>query len=150
MPLTRHKSLYSLSHDHHHGLILAQVFKIDTPQYKGYPADPEGKAEIAVDFYEKDLKRHFQEEENILYPVLKERSAEIDALFSEIIDEHKQITNLIDLIKKKFKLADSLNELGVLLSAHIRKEERVLFTMIQELLTDKELDELEKALSSEK
>ena len=42
---------------------------------------------------------------------------------------------------------DILNELGVLLESHIRKEERVLFEKIQNLLSDEELKQLEIKLS---
>lgn len=146
MPLKRHKSLVALSHDHHHGLILAQILKKDTPPYKGLPSDNEGKAEYTSTFFDTELVKHFNEEENLLYPYLKGKDTELDSLFLEIIDEHKQMTSLVDLIKKKINLADNLNDLGVLLSDHIRKEERKLFPLIQEVLDDDELDRLGERL----
>jgi len=41
--IKRDKALHILSHDHHHGLILAQLIKKGSPQYKNLPNTTEGK-----------------------------------------------------------------------------------------------------------
>ena len=147
MPLIRHRSLTALSRDHHHGLILAQLIKKNAPAYRELPSTIEGKAEYTVRFYNSELANHFHEEEEVLIPFIIGRNNELDDLLSEIFAEHKQIKILVDLIEKKFNLADNLNELGELLSLHIRKEERILFPKIQEVFTSEELDALGELLA---
>lgn len=147
MPIKRHKSLASLSRDHHQGLILAQLIKMDAPEYRGLPKNIPDKVKYTVSFFEDELMKHFRIEEEILYPSMKGRSNEIDSLFEEIFSEHKEIKNLVEMLETKENKADILNELGWLLESHIRKEERVLFEKIQNLLNEDELIQLEGKLS---
>ncbi len=146
VPIKRHKALHILSHDHHHGLILAQLIKKGSPQYKNLPFTTEGKRDYAVQFYNTELIRHFKEEEKVLYPLVKSRDKEIDSLFEEIITEHRKIKKLITRLESDEDVDDTMDELGYLLESHIRKEERELFTAIQKILTEEELIQLEKKL----
>ncbi len=146
VPIKRHKALHILSHDHHHGLILAQLIKKGSPQYKNLPFTTEGKRDYAVQFYNTELIRHFEEEEKVLYPLVKSRDKEIDSLFEEIITEHRKIKKLITRLESDEDVDDTMDELGYLLESHIRKEERELFTAIQKILTEEELIQLEKKL----
>ncbi|NNG27425.1 MAG: hemerythrin domain-containing protein [Ignavibacteriaceae bacterium] len=147
MPIKRHKGLAPLSRDHHRGLILAQLIKKDAPEYKDLPKTTSDKIIYTTNFYKNELVKHFTYEEEILYPSVKNKSTEIDELFEEIISEHKKIKQLIVRLDTGENKTDILNDLGVLLESHIRKEERVLFEKIQNLLTDKELMQLEDQLS---
>ncbi len=143
MPLKRHKALQPLSRDHHQGLVLAQILKKGAPQYKGMPSTIEGKKEYTVLFYSSDLIRHFKDEEEILFPIVKGRSSMVDNLINEIIDEHRKIENLISEIQNTDDLEKILNDFGILLEKHIRKEERELFNVIEKLLSENELSEIE-------
>ncbi len=147
MPIKRHKCLAPLSRDHHRGLILAQLIKKDAPDYKDLPKTNSDKVEYTISFYKNELVKHFTKEEEILYPGVKNKSDEIDELFEEIISEHKKIKQLVLQLESSENKDDILNELGVLLELHIRKEERVLFEKIQNLLSDEELKQLEIKLS---
>jgi iron-sulfur cluster repair protein YtfE (RIC family) len=135
----RHPALYILSHDHHQGLILAQQLKKGAPQYKGMPSTLDGKKDYAISFYKTELVKHFEDEEKILFPSIFNRNDETDRLVKEIISEHRKIESLIDDLRRKNDVADLLDELGVLLDNHIRKEERILFPKIEEILSDEEL-----------
>jgi len=136
--IKRHKALHSLSHDHHHGLILAQLIKKGSPLYKNLPDTTEGKKEYSIRFYNDELIRHFEVEEKVLYPLVNNRAREIDSLFEEIIAEHQQIKKLITKLESNDDVEDTMDELGYLLESHIRKEERKLFPLIQNLLSDEE------------
>lgn len=146
--MKRHKSLIFISHDHYHGLQLAQLIKKNAPAYKNLPNDLEGKKSYTLNFYENDLLHHFYLEENIILPAVKGRNKEIDKLFDEMILEHKNIIKLIEALKKNIDVENNLNEIGILLQNHIRKEEQILFEKIQEELSENELLKLEEELHS--
>ena len=145
--LKRNKALQILSHDHHHGLLLAQLIKKGGPKYKNLPDTTEGKKDYAIRFYYDELIKHFEDEEKILFPVVNGKDDEIDNLFTEIITEHKKIKQLIIQLESDEDVEDTMDELGHILESHIRKEERKLFGKIQEILTEDELTALEKQLT---
>jgi len=144
--MKRHKSLYSLSHDHHHGLILAQLIKKNAPKYKNLPNTIDGKVEYTVNFYNVELKKHFRQEEEILFPAVKGKDKKISSLIDEIISEHRKIETLVDSLKEKENQTEILDELGYLLESHIRNEERNLFSEIEKLLSDDELMKISKVM----
>ncbi len=94
--MKRHPALYTLSHDHHQGLILAQQLKKGAPQYKGMPSTPEDKKDYTLRFYNSELIKHFTDEEEILFPAVKNKNAEVDKLVSEIISEHRKMESLVE------------------------------------------------------
>ncbi len=144
--MKRHKGLVSISHDHFHGLMLAQLIKKNAPEYKDLPNDTTGKVAYAIKFYNEELIPHFYLEENVLYPAVKGRNKEVDNLFEEMKKEHKQITSLVNKLKEEGDFEDKLDKLGNVLADHIRKEERVIFQKVQALLSDEELIQLNKEL----
>jgi hemerythrin-like domain-containing protein len=148
--MKRHTALYSLSHDHHQGLILAQQIKKGAPQYKGMPSTVEGKRDYTIQFYNSELKRHFANEEEILFPAVKNKNAELDRKIAEIISEHRKMETLIGNLEKTDRFENVLDELGHLLEKHIRKEERELFVRIEEVLNEKELESLSTILKESK
>ncbi|HEY7750902.1 MAG TPA: hemerythrin domain-containing protein [Ignavibacteriaceae bacterium] len=137
--MKRNPALYTLSHDHHQGLILAQQLKKGAPQYKGMPSTLEDKKEYTLSFYKTELVKHFQDEEEILFPAVKNRNDELDKRITEIISEHRKMESLIKDMEKTDQLENVLDELGHLLERHIRKEERELFMEIETVLTADEL-----------
>jgi iron-sulfur cluster repair protein YtfE (RIC family) len=146
--MKRHKSLILFSHDHYHGLQLAQLIKRNAPKFKNLPNDLEGKKNYTLGFYENDLLHHFYLEENIILPAVKGKNKEIDNLFEDLISEHKKIESLIKSLKENINIEDRLDEIGTLLKDHIRKEEQILFEKIQKELSEKELQKLEEDLHS--
>ena len=144
--LKRDKALHILSHDHHHGLILAQLIKKGSPQYKNLPNTTEGKKDYSIKFYNDKLVKHFEDEEKILFPTVNGKDDEIDNLVEEIITEHKKIKQLINQLESDEDVENTLDFLGKILESHIRIEERDLFMKIQEILTEDELTTVEKQL----
>lgn len=142
LKMKRHKSIIPLSHDHYHGLMLAQLIKKGAPKYESLPTDLIGKAKHVKVSWEKELKQHFDNEEQILFPFVKGKNKEIDILIDEVLDEHVKIKLFIDELDSTDNLESTLDKLGILLEQHIRKEERVLFAKIQDIF-NLELDDLE-------
>jgi len=145
--IKRHKALHILSHDHHHGLVVAQLLKKCSPDYKNLPSTTEGKKDYSIIFYYDELIKHFDDEEKILFPVVNGKDDEINNLVEEIIIEHKKIKQLINRLESDEDVENTLDELGNILESHIRKEERDLFIKIQEILTENELTALENQLT---
>jgi len=147
--MKRHKSLIPLSQDHHHGLMLAQLIKKGTPEYKGLPTTISGKINYVKLAWENELKIHFENEEKILFPAIKGKNHDIDKLIEEILEEHNQIKTLVSNLSTCEIPDNTLNDLGVLLEQHIRKEERSFFEKVQ-ILLDKDLKALEGKIAPAK
>lgn len=139
--MKRHEALAPLSREHHRALILAQLIKRNAPAYKGLPVDTEGKVHYAVNFCKNELLPHFAKEEAILEKV-KHTNGAIAALTEHIITEHAVLKSSFLRIETPADKERALDELGLLLEAHIRKEERILFPLIQEHCSVELLGEL--------
>jgi iron-sulfur cluster repair protein YtfE (RIC family) len=122
--------------------MLAQLIKKGAPEYKGLPSDLTGKVNHVKESWEKELKLHFKNEENILFPFVKGKDEELDALIDNILEEHRLIESLVKKLDTQQDVESTLDQLGKTLEGHIRKEERELFQKIQILLGE-ELNKLE-------
>jgi hemerythrin-like domain-containing protein len=144
--MKRHTALILLSHDHHKGLLLAQLLKKNAPAYKGLPSDPDGKMNYAVEAFKSDLTIHFKDEEEILFPLLRSKTSELEELIGELLHEHKIIEDGITSLKQSDELVKQLDEIGMMLEKHIRKEERILFQKAQSVLSEVELINIESGI----
>jgi iron-sulfur cluster repair protein YtfE (RIC family) len=142
--MKRHQSLLCISREHHTALLLAQVLKKDTPPFKGMPVKVPDKVEYLKARYHADLSIHFNTEEKILFPFLNGKNKLIDELIDDLINDHSRLAEKISLLDTSDNHEQLLDETGHLLECHIRKEERVLFQKIQEVLSEEELIELGK------
>jgi len=133
--LTRHPSLQPLSRHHHHALVLAQrLIK------QSQPMDVL-KADLQT-FWDNGGRLHFREEEEYLLPeYAKYRCIEVPAI-QEMLLEHVRIRSLASEIAAGAG-KDKLLMLGELLRNHVRKEERVIFPMMEEGIPDEQLRKLE-------
>lgn len=136
MALKRNEVLAILSRDHHLALLMAQVLKTNGPKYFGTERDAESRKTYVQDFYNEKLKEHLRQEEEILFPMAETLSEEIKILQQELIAEHRQMEEIILTLDSSSQLEKVLNELGLLLDAHVRKEERQLFQLIQQHATE--------------
>ncbi len=114
----RHPALVHLSHDHHHTLVWAQRLK-------------RGETEGFAEFFAGHVSRHFREEEERVFPLLAEFCEEPPAVLAEALLDHQRI-----------RAAEPGPELGRLLEAHVRLEERELFALLQEVVPAERLDAL--------
>ncbi len=142
--MKRHPVLANLSRDHHRALITAQSMKKGAPAFRGLPVLLQGKREYMIRFFNDELKKHFQEEETVLFPFAKEMNPEMIELIDELIGDHRAMELLIHKIEIGEEVELYLDEIGRLLETHIRKEERIFFQQLQEKLSDIQFHELQQ------
>ena len=73
----------------------------------------------------------------MLFPMIKGKDEEIDELILALEKEHDSMGQMIENLDPAVSTEDDLHELGMALDQHVRKEERVLFQMIQEKIGEK-------------
>lgn len=140
--MKRHPALIPVSHDHHHGLVLAQRLK------RGYSKSPSSdwpenlleQRERVVDFYQTQLVPHFRAEEEFLFP-LAEQYLDDQQIVSELREEHRAINALVTSLLETPELETQFTKLGEILEKHIRKEESNLFQAMQDKVPEAELKE---------
>ncbi|MEM8534654.1 MAG: hemerythrin domain-containing protein [Chloroflexota bacterium] len=146
--MKRHPSLVPVSREHQRGLFLAQALKRGIPRYKNLPTTHEGKREYALSVYKALLQDHFHAEETILFPAIRGSDNEIDTLIDELLQEHQQMHTMFQTLPTTPDLETQLHELGMLLEAHIRKEERQLFERVQVVIDEDQLHTLGQNLAT--
>lgn len=125
--MRRHQALVPLSHDHHHALVQARRLV--------RAAGSEDAATAAgefVRFFRADSVRHFREEEEHLFPLVAD-SEEARPLVVQALLEHQRLHALAARLEREPAEAEVARELGTLLQAHVRLEERELFPLIERL-----------------
>ena len=143
--MKRIEALAPLSRDHHNSLILAQLLKRGAPAYKGLPDTMQGRSIYARELFEKEIRDHFEKEERVLDKA-KDCSEAIGRLCSEIKAEHKELAALFLSLDPASGQETQMDELGTKLEAHIRKEERVLFPLIQQYCPQDVLEQIHTVL----
>ena len=136
--MKRYDSLAPLSRDHHPALILARLLRKDAPAYKGLPTQVNEKTVYAIQFYTGELCSHFEKEESLLEKC-RHVNQQVDILIKEIFEEHKVLSKAFLSLTDQTNQDETNDQLGKLLEAHIRKEERVLFPLLQEYFSDEEI-----------
>lgn len=131
--MKRHDALVQLSRDHHFGLLLCWKLK------EGLKRDvsPERISRYIQLFYEKNLKPHFAEEEETLFPLLGNHHP----LIEEAISQHRTFEKMIG---EGFDNPEKIQTFRDLLELHIRKEERQIFPEIEAKASEDELNNLLK------
>lgn len=136
--MLRDKNLIPLSHQHQHALALCVRIDRASPIDD---ADTEAwQREIAQEF-QSEISVHFAAEEKYLFPVARQ-FAELTALVDNLLGEHAALRRgFAQAAEHKLK-PPALTAFAHMLSTHIRKEERQLFELLQQLLNPEQLKEL--------
>jgi hemerythrin-like domain-containing protein len=139
----RSEALAPLSRQHHVALEVALRLRRAT----------EGDAEAAraafLAFFADDLRGHLCVEEELLLPACARRIASDDPDLVRVLVEHVELRRRAqDLAAGAAGLAE-LHELGELLNAHVRHEERTLFPRIEAALDPAALDQLGTQLAAQ-
>ena len=144
--MKRHKSLYPLSHDHHHALVQAKNLRMASSS-----SDISSLHRIAIDFiayWDTNLQLHFLQEEEILLPVFSQYSSPDHLEIIETLKQHDDIQQVVSQLRKNIEqeaaLAGEGQKLSALLSMHIRYEEQHLFPAIQEIVPEEVLWEINR------
>ena len=132
--MKRHPALVPLSHDHHHALVAAGRLRraVDAP-------DAAAAATAFLRFFAAETIRHFREEEELLFPSVIEFEETREVLVQALLEHqrlHALTARLQQLVTTGGQVEDVMRELGELLEAHVRLEERRLFPLSERLLED--------------
>ena len=146
--MPRHPSLMPLSHDHHHGLALAlRCRKQALGQIK--PMGVRGLRERAReirDFFSTNLERHFQAEEQALFPFMRLSIPQSRTLIDVLLADHEKMREAARGLEAGTGVAKLLFDFGDLLERHIRREERELFLLFEELATPEEAEGVKREI----
>ncbi len=138
--MKRHRTLVPLSHDHHHAVEARRL---------RCAAERPGSSTAAsafLRFFASETVGHFRAEEELLFPTVVDFSEAREPIVQALL-EHQRIRAREALLRNRLDdrraLADTMRELGQLLAAHVRHEERRLFPLIESLLEDSTLAAVE-------
>lgn len=139
--MKRTSALAPLSRDHHHALVVAARLRRATA------ATATSDRDAFLDYWNVDGSRHFREEEEILLPAYAAHGDPHHPLLVRVLVDHLAIRALAEVLGHPAPPAlETLQELGVTLSDHVRLEERRLFPLIEETLPAAELEQLAERL----
>jgi hemerythrin-like domain-containing protein len=142
--MKRHEKLQPLSRQHHNGLLAALLVK------KGIAksADPDVMSAFIVNFWDEDLKAHFEREEEVLIPSLLNTSFDKN-LSDQLLREHALIRSYIDSLRSKTGDMSVITAFADTLERHIRFEERRYFPEAEQVLSEEQLQKLGEQLKEE-
>lgn len=147
-PLKRHAALVGLSREHHLVLQLARAIQRGcSPTLAAtLPADPRERRLYVLHRYTREIGPHFDEEDSLLAAAFAHCDPVLNAVAIEIDAEHALLRSLFHALRRPDLGAETieavLDRIGRELEAHVRREERVLFTRLQEMLSPSDLNEL--------
>jgi hypothetical protein len=138
--MKRSEALAPLSRDHHVALGAALRLRRATP------ADLRRAIAMFGEFWRHDGARHFEIEEELILPAIPRGDAEWDAAVARVLAEHADIVARAQALDTAD--VDAAHELGERLHAHVRYEERVLFTLLEQRADAAELAALGAAVAA--
>jgi mannose-6-phosphate isomerase-like protein (cupin superfamily) len=122
--LKRHPALVPLSHDHHHALSQARRLR------QAGEAGDVAYADVFLRFFRAETTRHFREEEELVFPLLLGHGEAPPEPLVRALVEHGRIRALAVTLSRAPD-EETMRELAVMLTEHVRLEERVLFELVQ-------------------
>ena len=144
--LRRHAALVPLSRDHHHALVQALRLR------EGAAGSDSAASDVSrgfLDHWEREMAGHFDDEELVLVPRVREVDAEAVA---RVLAEHDELRGLVARLRQALasrgELHRWLREIGELVRDHVRYEERAWFEHVQQRLSAAELEEIGRQLEA--
>jgi hemerythrin-like domain-containing protein len=143
--MQRTPELRTLSEDHHHGLVHARRLRTAAEGDEANAAEPVAKE--FLDFWQKETALHFRKEEEVLLPVMARHGGNLSwEPLVGMLEGHARIRGLVmrlsDEVVGGNVRPQTLHEIGEQLEAHIRLEERAVFPLVEESLSEAALTEL--------
>ncbi len=126
----------------------------------GTPVREKGIDHLAkvLDFFEKELRLHFQREEKVLFPILEKCLGVAKSPTRVLLEEHQEVWRYYDRLKEKLVelrkdgsgqsevpvkgVQDISNSVEQFLQGHIRKENDSLFPLAKSLIPKQELENI--------
>jgi iron-sulfur cluster repair protein YtfE (RIC family) len=142
--MLRDKNLIPLSRQHQHALALC--VRIERAAPIGTSDLEAWQAEITQQF-QNEVSIHFAAEERVLFPAAR-RFEELVPLVEDLAAEHGELRASFARATANEMSPTDLAAFARRLSAHIRKEERRLFELLQEFMRPDELAALGEELAN--
>lgn len=143
--MKRSEALAPLSRDHQHALDAALRLRRATPDTAA------AALEHFQRFFEHEGRQHFAIEEELILPALPAGDPDWAPGVKRILDDHEAIrAGALALAEcgASEEMVAQARALGERLSAHVRYEERTLFTLLERRLTATELGQLGDAVGA--
>jgi len=138
--IKRHEALQPLSR--HHMLGLHTGLKLSRAGTEASRISLDEIKKDAKEFWDPGGNDHFREEEEIVLPVYAKYTDINKPEIVEMLLEHVQIRKGMTQLLADELTIEEMQALGVMLQSHIRKEEQVIFPMIEAALPEDELKNL--------
>lgn len=137
--MKRHAALVPLSRQHHDGLALGVFIERDLRDGSETSVLEHLRSQ-ALDLWDVEIRGHFAVEESELFRPLRDRLPDPEVV-DRLVAEHHQLEEDFEGLRSAPAegLEARLRTLRERLIRHIRSEERVLFQMAQEVLSEEEL-----------
>ena len=146
----RHRSLVPLARDHYEGLLLVQqIREPGRTMMVGWPAAENDRPGFVARFYDEKLRSHFKVEEDVLFTLVTRHVEPARSVIKELLSEHQRIEQFIVEFRQGdgIQKAQTLSEFTTYLEQHIRKEDRVLFPLIEEHAPAVVLNQIEESMN---
>ena len=137
----RAPALVPLSHDHHDALVAGMRLR------RAEAATAEAERVVFLHFWHEHCAPHFRTEEQVLLPAFAGYGDPYDPLVLRALGDHVVIRGWAARLTSEPASPAELHELGELLTAHVRLEERHVFPMIERTLPPEAMAALGVALA---
>src|SRR5699024_1298079 len=139
--IIRHETLKPLSR--HHMVALHTAVKLKRAGKEESRLTVEEIINDVREFWIPDGIEHFREEEKILLVTYAKHVSIDQPIIHEMLMEHIQIQAMIEMLLDMEEAdIEHMHKLGHLLESHVRKEERIIFPMIEKDLAEEVLVEM--------
>jgi hypothetical protein len=137
----RHPALAELSRDHHHALVVAKALRRGGARQEITPGA------LFAHFWRTDGEAHFRLEEDVLLPAYALHGDPRHPAIVQMLIDHMMIRRDAALVAAGGS-TEIMCRLGASLIAHVRLEERQVFPLIEETLSEDELDAIAVRLAA--
>lgn len=143
--MKRHPSLRNLSSDHHQALVQAHRL-----QLAAVTADEIRQKHILefLQFWDEHAQPHFCEEEQALLPFFARWGDLNQEPIHQMLRDHAMIRGFVVRLQAGGDAEKYCRDIGSLLEAHVRLEERTIFPLIESSLPEEALAELPAVLKA--
>ena len=138
--MKRSPELAALSRDHHQALEAALRLRRATDETL------EAAVEHFLAFFDRQGEQHFVTEERLVLPVLPDDDAEWAEATRQVRAEHREIRASAASLAEASSVR-AARGVGEMLAAHVRFEERTLFPLVEQRLSQGALTELGRGLA---
>jgi hemerythrin-like domain-containing protein len=148
--MKRHLSLHRLSHDHHHGLAQSKRFREAGGDRAGSLSAAEARDGILA-MWDRELRRHFREEEDILFPVFARFAHPHCREILDTLAQHVEIRCMVETMREHHEQGrdaslEAVHAFGEALRAHIQWEESTVFPAIEVAVPEEAMQRLGERL----